>query len=106
MPSAGQDLHFDQKAPAFAKDAGWDVPSTICIRPRKRGERLGEWRRDAPAALPSSRRSLITATPIIVQVHVEHRLVRRLLSRFLSQGSSRPVACQRHQDPARSLASW
>ena len=82
--------HFDPKAPAFAKDAGWDDAfDDLRIRPRKRGERLGEWRRDAPL------RSIAFEPPIlpdhrdadnVVQVHVEHRLVRRLLSRFLSQG--------------------
>jgi hypothetical protein len=82
--------HFDPKAPAFAKDAGWDDAfDDLRIRPRRRGERLGEWRRDAPL------RSIAFEPPIlpdrrdadnVVQVHVEHRLVRRLLSRFLSQG--------------------
>jgi SNF2 family DNA or RNA helicase len=81
---------FDPKSPAFAKDAGWDDAfDDLRIRPRKRRERLGEWRRDAPI------RSIAFEPPIlpdrrdadnVVQVHVEHRLVRRLLSRFLSQG--------------------
>ena len=35
--------------PAFTKDAGWDDAfDDLRVRPRKRGERLGEWRRDAP----------------------------------------------------------
>jgi hypothetical protein len=81
---------FDPKDPAFAKDAGWDDAfDDLRIRPRKRGERLGDWRRNAPI------RSIAFAPPIlpdqrnadnVVQVHVEHRLVRRLLSRFLSTG--------------------
>ena len=76
--------------PAFAKDAGWDDAfDDLRVRPRKRGERLGDWRRDAPI------RSIAFRPPIlgdgrdatdVVQVHLEHRLVRRLLSRFLSQG--------------------
>ena len=76
--------------PAFTKDAGWDDAfDDLRVRPRKRGERLGEWRRDAPI------RSIAFSPPImadgrdasdVVQVHLEHRLVRRLLSRFLSQG--------------------
>ena len=57
--------------------------------PRKRGERLNEWRKRAPVRaiafepprLPDGRDA-----PEVVQVHLEHRLVRRLLSRFLSQG--------------------
>ena len=65
------------------------------VRPRKRGERLGDWRRDAPI------RSIAFQPPIlgdgrdaadVVQVHLEHRLVRRLLSRFLSQASSRKLS--------------
>jgi ERCC4-related helicase len=81
---------FDPKNSAFAKDAGWDDAfDDLRIRPRKRGERLGEWRKNAPI------RSIAFEPPIlpdqrdadgVVQVHVEHRLVRRLLSRFLSQG--------------------
>jgi len=81
---------FDPSDRAFAKDAGWDDAfDDLRIRPRKRGERLGEWRRNAPI------RSIAFEPPIlpdqrdadnVVQVHVEHRLVRRLLSRFLSQG--------------------
>jgi hypothetical protein len=81
---------FDLKSPAFTKEAGWDDAfDDLRIRPRKRGERLGEWRREAPI------RSIAFEPPIlpdsrdadnVVQVHVEHRLVRRLLSRFLSQG--------------------
>ncbi len=76
--------------PAFSRDAGWnDAFDDLRVRPRKRGERLGDWRRDAPI------RSISFKPPIlsdgrdasdVVQVHLEHRLVRRLLSRFLSQG--------------------
>jgi hypothetical protein len=53
------------------------------------GERLADWRRNAPI------RSIAFQPPIlsdgrdasdVVQVHLEHRLVRRLLSRFIGQG--------------------
>lgn len=76
--------------PAFAKDVGWDdVFDDLRVRPRKHGERLGDWRRNAPI------RSIAFEPPVlsdgrdatdVVQVHLEHRLIRRLLSRFLSQG--------------------
>jgi ERCC4-related helicase len=76
--------------PAFAKDAGWDDAfDDLRVRPRKHGERLGDWRRNAPI------RSIAFEPPVlsdgrdatdVVQVHLEHRLIRRLLSRFLSQG--------------------
>ena len=83
-------FHLNPNDAAFAKDAGWDDAfDDLRIRPRKRGERLGEWRRNAPI------RSIAFRPPVlddgrdatdVVQVHLEHRLIRRLLSRFLSQG--------------------
>jgi ERCC4-related helicase len=83
-------FHLDSTNPAFVKDAGWDdALDDLRIRPRKRGERVGDWRRAAPI------RSIAFEPPVmsdgrdatdVVQVHLEHRLVRRLLSRFLSQG--------------------
>ena len=79
--------------PAFTKDAGWDDAfDDLRVRPRKRGERLGEWRRDAPIRSISFKPPILgddqngPDAPNVVQVHLEHRLVRRLLSRFLSQG--------------------
>ena len=64
--------------------------STICgFVPASAANGLGEWRRNAPI------RSIAFRPPVlgdgrdatdVVQVHLEHRLVRRLLSRFLSQG--------------------
>ena len=58
--------------------------------PRPRGERLERVaaRRAARGASPSSRRSCPDGRDAddVVQVHLEHRLVRRLLGRFLSQG--------------------
>lgn len=91
-PLAGkvETFKLNPSDPAFTKDAGWDDAfDDLRIRPRKRGERLGDWRRDAPI------RSIAFRPPIlsdgrdasdVVQVHLEHRLVRRLLSRFISQG--------------------
>ncbi|OJW60005.1 MAG: hypothetical protein BGO65_00265 [Afipia sp. 64-13] len=81
---------LDPSDPAFSRDAGWDDAfDDLRVRPRKRGERLGDWRRNAPI------RSIAFEPPVlddgrdatdVVQVHLEHRLVRRLISRFLSQG--------------------
>ena len=83
-------FRLDPANPAFTKDAGWDDAfDDLRIRPRKRGERIGEWRRKAAI------RAIAFEPPVlddgrdasdVVQVHLEHRLVRRLLSRFLSQG--------------------
>src|SRR5207244_9489198 len=86
-------FNVDPADPAFAKDPGWqDTLDDLRARPRKRGERINEWRKRvpiraiafAPPRLPDGRDA-----PEVVQVHLEHRLVRRLLSRFLSQGFQR-----------------
>ena len=83
-------FRLDPNNSAFTKEPGWqDTFDDLRERPRKRGERIGEWRKRVPIRaiafepprLPGGR-----DTPEIVQVHLEHRLVRRLLSRFLSQG--------------------
>jgi superfamily II DNA or RNA helicase len=83
-------FRLDPAHPAFAKEPGWqDTFDALRTRPRKRGERLGEWRKRAPVraiAFESPRLPDGRDAPEIVQVHLEHRLVRRLLSRFLSQG--------------------
>ena len=81
---------LDPSDPAFTREAGWnDAFDDLRIRPRKRGERPADWRRDAPV------RAISFDPPVladgrdadgVVQVHLEHRLVRRLISRFLSQG--------------------
>ena len=83
-------FRLDPHDPAFAREPGWqDTFDNLRERPRKRGERLADWRRRAairaiafePPRLPEGRNA-----PEVVQVHLERRLVRRLLSRFLSQG--------------------
>ncbi|MET4259795.1 ERCC4-related helicase [Bradyrhizobium sp. S3.12.5] len=82
---------LDPDTPGFAKDPSWAAlfdelrpgrPATPKDRAR--------WRRDTPV------RGLVFAPPIVhegepepqdvVQLHLEHRLVKRLLSRFASQG--------------------
>lgn len=85
-----QTFRLDPNHTAFAKEAGWqDTFDDLRVRPRKRGEPLNEWRKQVPVRviafepprLPDGRDA-----PEVVQVHLEHRLVRRLLSRFVSQG--------------------
>jgi hypothetical protein len=60
------------------------------VRRRGRRERLKAWRAEAPlkaiAFEPARDPKTRVDAPDVVQVHLEHRLVRRLLSRFLSQG--------------------
>jgi ERCC4-related helicase len=82
-------FRLDPGNPAF-KESGWqDAFDDLRLRRRKRGERLNEWRKRSPIRaiafepprLPDGRDAAD-----VVQVHLEHRLVRRLLSRFISQG--------------------
>jgi ERCC4-related helicase len=81
---------FDPVDPAFSKEAGWqDTLDDLRARPRKRGERINDWRKRVPIraiAFETPRLPDGRDAPDVVQVHLEHRLVRRLLSRFLSQG--------------------
>ena len=81
---------IDPQHPAFARDAAWqDAFDDLRGRRRGRHERLNEWRQRVPP------RAIAFEPPVqddrrdsdhVVQVHLEHRLVRRLLGRFLSQG--------------------
>lgn len=78
--------------PAFSQDQSWQqVFDELRARRIKPGERAGQWR----AADDATVRRISFAPAIddkgrdaagVVQVHVEHRLVRRLLSRFLTSG--------------------
>jgi len=83
-------FRLDPQAPAFASDAGW---ASLFDELRKgrpaRRESLAHWRKETPV------RAIAFEPPVdqrgrddsdVVQLHVEHRLVRRLLSRFVSQG--------------------
>ncbi len=83
-------FRFDPTDRAFAHDPTWaDAFDDLRQRRRKRGERPSEWRRTAPirgVAFEPPIRPDGTDAPDVVQVHLEHRLVRRLPSRFLSQG--------------------
>jgi len=78
--------------PGLAKDPSWQpVFDELRGRRQKRGEKAAQWRAAddaqvrriafAPAIDEAGRDA-----PGVVQVHVEHRLVRRLLARFLTAG--------------------
>ncbi|MDR9763737.1 DISARM system SNF2-like helicase DrmD [Rhizobium redzepovicii] len=89
--AVGETLTFrlDPSEPAF-QTAGWaEALDDLRIRRRKRGETLKDWRRDAPVRSFSFKPAITPAgvdAEGVVQVHLEHRLVRRLLARFLAQG--------------------
>ena len=85
-----QTFQFDPKHEAFSKDSSWaDIFDDLRQRKRKRGERLSEWRNRAPIRAIAFEPPVLADgrdAPSVVQMHLEHRLVRRLLSRFISQG--------------------
>lgn len=102
LGQAGVDLQSQAVAPigsvdafhiepqgVFAETSWAGVLDDLRDRPRGRRERLRDWRAS------TTLRNLVFEPPIlpdgrnadgVVQAHLEHRLVRRLLSRFLSQG--------------------
>jgi hypothetical protein len=82
---------LDPSTPVFAKDSSWaslfdELRQGRAANPKDRAR----WRRDTPV------RGLVFEPPYVkegepepqdvVQLHLEHRLVKRLISRFVSQG--------------------
>jgi ERCC4-related helicase len=66
-------------------DPTWAATLDTLRAPRKEGQSPAEWRRDAPI------RPVVFKDPgnldgEVVHLHLEHRIVQRLLGRFLSQG--------------------
>jgi hypothetical protein len=97
LPDAGgehvgetETFRLDPSSPAFVRDAGWNGLFDELRKGRPgRKETLAHWRNHTPVravsfAPPIDERD--RDDPDVVQLHVEHRLVRRLLSRFVSQG--------------------
>ncbi|MFD1035448.1 DISARM system SNF2-like helicase DrmD [Sphingomonas hankookensis] len=93
MPAAvGDTPVFALDTTCFAGDPSWTpLLDDLRARPARPGERPHDWRAStdaavrqvsfAPAILPDGRDA-----GGVVQLHLEHRLVRRLLGRFLSAG--------------------
>lgn len=91
-------LALDPDHPAFTQDPSWQpLLDELRARPARRGERPAQWR----AATDAKVRRISFEPAImsdgrdagdVVQVHLEHRLVRRLLSRFLSVGFQQGLA--------------
>lgn len=75
--------------PALAErmgaDPSWQHTLDTLRAPRKRGQKPWEWRRDAPIR-PVVFRDPGNIDNDVVHLHLEHRVVQRLLGRFLSQG--------------------
>jgi superfamily II DNA or RNA helicase len=82
---------LDPADPVFAAGGWQEALDDLRIRHRKRSEKLKDWRTAAPLRAVSFKPAL-TEDKVdaegVLQLHLEHRLVRRLLSRFLSQGFS------------------
>jgi hypothetical protein len=83
-------FRLDPAAPAFGHGGWQEALDDLRIRRRGRREPLKAWRAGAPlraiAFEPARDPHSGVDAPDVVQVHLEHRLVRRLLSRFMSQG--------------------
>jgi hypothetical protein len=83
-------FRLDPATPIFGHGGWQEALDDLRVRRRGRRERLKAWRAEAPlkAIAFEPARDPVTGVDAqdVVQVHLEHRLVRRLLSRFLSQG--------------------
>src|SRR6185436_12635622 len=83
-------FRLDPATPIFGHGGWQEALDDLRIRRRGRTETLKVWRAAAPlkaiAFAPARDPETGVDAPDVVQVHLEHRLVRRLLSRFLSQG--------------------
>lgn len=66
-------------------DPSWANTLDGLREPRKDGQTLWDWRRDA-AIRPIVFATPDTMTDEVVQLHLEHRVVQRLLGRFTAQG--------------------
>ena len=66
-------------------DPAWAHTLDALRAPRKRGQSLAEWRRDTPVR-PVVFRDPGNLDGDVVHLHLEHRVVQRLLGRFVAQG--------------------
>ena len=76
---------FPATSDSLASDPGWTAAFDTLRDRKRRGETFGEWRRRAcvrPIVFEDTGRLGENA----VQLHLEHRVAQRLLSRFTSQG--------------------
>jgi len=73
---------LDQRA---ATDPSWAATLDTLRAPRKTGDKLADWRRDAPIR-PVVFEDAGVLTDETVHLHLEQRVAQRLLSRFRAQG--------------------
>ena len=82
-PTEGKQFAFP--AEVGDADAGWAEALDSLRVPRTRDQKLWEWRKDAPVR-PVVFDDPGTMTDEVVHLHLEHKVARRLLSRFAAQG--------------------
>ncbi len=68
-----------------ASDPSWAATLDTLRSPRRTGQKLGDWRREAPVR-PVVFEDAGELTDATVHLHLEQRVAQRLLSRFRSQG--------------------
>lgn len=78
-------FNFPQLDQLTGGDGTWAETIDTLRGPRRRGQKLYEWRQESPV------RPVVFEDPgviddSVVHLHLEHRLVRRLLGRFTAQG--------------------
>ena len=88
-------LDGDEKGPPRCKfpaldqrqgaDPTWTDTMDALRAPRERGQKPWEWRRESPIR-PVVFEDTGTMDDKVVHLHLEHRIVRRLLGRFIAQG--------------------
>ena len=74
-------------------DPTWAATLDTLRAPRKKGQSPAEWRRDAPIR-PVVFRDPGNLDGEVVHLHLEHRIVQRLLGRFRSQGFREDDLCR------------
>ena len=84
-PDTPRRFVFPADAHALASDSGWTAALDALRARRQRRESFGEWRRRA-AIRPVTFEDTGRLGENAVQLHLEHRVARRLLARFTTQG--------------------
>ena len=84
-PNTPRRFVFPADDHVLASDFGWTAALDALRERRKRGESFGEWRRRAPIR-PITFEDTGRLGENAVQLHLEHRVARRLLGRFTAQG--------------------
>ncbi len=85
LEPAGEDVWRLPSDPALVRDPSWMETLDTLRAPRKRGEKPWEWRKNNPIR-PVVFEDVGSLDDTHVHLHLEHRLVQRILGRFMAQG--------------------